>query len=92
MRSQGNICGSVKQEKELFKRKRILKEELKKLGWTSRRLEKKPKGCKQKIDIAERLRRETTIAINEVATLVHMGSRNYVNYLLYNKRVSNNKV
>jgi REP element-mobilizing transposase RayT len=56
------------------KAERIVREELRKLGWTARELRKARKGASEKVAIALRLRRETTISLKWMAGRLQMGS------------------
>jgi hypothetical protein len=62
---------------------RIVGEELKKLGWTAADLEQRRKGDIEKVRMAERLRRETTMSLACVAQRLHMGTKTHLSHLLY---------
>ena len=56
------------------KARRILNEELDKLGWTGAELAGRAKGDVRKIRIAQRLRAETAATLKWIATELHMGT------------------
>ena len=56
------------------KARRILNEELDKLGWAGAELAGRPKGDARKIRIARRLRAETAVTLKWIATELHMGT------------------
>ncbi len=58
--------------------RRILNEELDKLGWTGAELPKRAKGDARKIRIAQRLRAETSVTLKWIATELHMGTWTHV--------------
>ena len=62
---------------------RIVGEELKRLGWTAADLKQRRKGDVEKVRMAERLRRETTMSLAWVAQRLHMGTKTYLSHLLY---------
>ena len=51
-----------RQESAQAKAERIIREELKRQGWTERTLEQRHKGDVKKLRMAERLLKETTMA------------------------------
>jgi hypothetical protein len=71
------------QESALEKARRLLSEELDKLGWKEEHLLKHPKGALQKVEIALRLRKETTMTLAWVAEHLHMGTKSHLAHLLY---------
>jgi transcriptional regulator with XRE-family HTH domain len=60
------------------KARRILKEELDKLGWTGAELAKRAKGQVRKIQIAGRLRAETAVTLKWIAKELHMSTWTHV--------------
>ena len=56
------------------KAERIIREELKRLGWKERNLIVRRKSDAGKLAIAGRLRRETTLTIGKIAQRLHLGS------------------
>ena len=55
------------------KAQRIVREELAALSWTARDLRSAPKGAKEKVKIARRLRVETTMSLKWIAEHLEMG-------------------
>ena len=64
----------------------ILKKELKARGWKETDLMERRKGDPEKIKMAVRLRRETTMTLRWVATKLQMGSWTYLSNLLGQER------
>ena len=60
---------------------KLVKEELKRLGWREAELEKRRKGDPGKAAIAARLRAETTMTADWIARRLQMGSESYVRKL-----------
>jgi REP element-mobilizing transposase RayT len=71
------------------KGERIIREELKRLGWRKSELSKRPKGDPAKLAIADRLRRETTLALPWIAARLHAGTWKSLNAQLYRWRKTN---
>ena len=81
-------CGPEAAEAEIResgerKARRLVQTELRALGWSSRDLDRRPKGDPEKVRIALRLRRETTMTLEWIAQALHMGVREYVAHLLH---------
>ena len=68
------------------RRKRIIAEELKRWRWQEADLKTRPKGDPVKVALAGRLRAETTITVGWIAERRAMGTRGYLNHLLYRRR------
>ena len=66
----------------LAKAERIAHEELHNLNWTADELRGRRKSDPQKIRIAERLRRETTMTLKWIASRLCMGAATHVASLL----------
>ena len=47
---------------------------MRRLGWTEAELEARRKGDPAKLAIAARLRKETTLSLKAIASLVHLGA------------------
>jgi hypothetical protein len=62
---------------------RIVSEALRKLRWTEKDLEERRKGDVQKVRIARRLRRETTVTLKWIAERLRMGTWTHVANRLY---------
>ena len=67
------------------KAKRVVREEMERLGWKEEDLPERRKGDKGKIAAARRLRQETTMSLKWIAQRLHMGSWTYVSNLLHEK-------
>jgi hypothetical protein len=60
----------------------IVQKELKRLRWTERELRRRRKGDRGKVQIAARLRRETTMTLRWIAERLQMGAWTHVSNLL----------
>jgi hypothetical protein len=56
------------------KAERLVREGLRKLGWTEAELAKRPKGEREKLELAVQLRRETTMPLKWIAERLRMGT------------------
>jgi len=56
---------------------------MKRLGWKQADLEARPKGDREKLKLAVRLREETTVTVKWIAERLKMGTWTHLNYLLY---------
>ncbi|SRR6266581_1259076 len=65
------------------KAEQIVQQELQQLGWGPLELKGHAKGHLQKIRIAKRLRRETTMTLKWIANRLQMGVATHVAHLLY---------
>ena len=54
--------------------------------WQEADLKTRPKGDSVKVDLAARLRAETTMTVGWIAERLAMGTRGYLNHLLYRRR------
>ena len=70
---------------------RIIAAELKRGRWTAAELQSRAKGDPAKVALAARLRAETTMTVGWIAERLHMGSRGYLNHLLYRRRQSDHE-
>jgi REP element-mobilizing transposase RayT len=66
--------GELKRETAQAKAERIIGEELKKRHWTEGDLKQRAKSDPEKLALAARLRRETTLTMAQVAARLHLGS------------------
>ena len=73
-----NHYGRERGEAAESKAKRIVKEELRRLGWSEGELQRRRKGDVEKIRIARRIRRETTMSLKWIAASLAMGTWTYV--------------
>ena len=64
----------------------IIAEELKLGRWHEADLKTRPKGDSVKVALAARLRAETTMTVGWIAERLAMGTRGYLNHLLYRRR------
>jgi REP element-mobilizing transposase RayT len=64
----------------------IIAEELKRGRWQEAELKIRPKGDPVKVALAARLRAETTMTVGWIAERLAMGTRGYLNHLLYRRR------
>ena len=72
----------VRQETDLQKANRLICEKLSSVGWDHARLMKEHKGHPIKVQLARKLRRETTMSMKWIGAELSMGSWGYVNQLL----------
>jgi len=75
--------GAERQESAQAKAERLTAGELKRQRWTEQTLEQKRKGDPVKLEIARRLRRETTMTLAWIATRLRMGTKTHLAHLLY---------
>ena len=74
--------GAQRQETGEVKAERLVREELKKLGWQEGDLAKSRKGAPAKVRIARRVRQETTMTLAWIAKRLQMGMWTHVSNLL----------
>ena len=77
-----NHYGAQRQETGMQKAERIVREELKRMGWSEEELRGRAKGHPGKVVIARRLRQETTVSLKWIAEGLAMGTWTYVSNLL----------
>ena len=63
----------------------MVRERLKRLGWNEADLEARAKGDRQKLKLAVRLRKETTVTAQWIAQRLHLGTWTHLNHLLYGR-------
>ena len=78
--------GVERQESQAAKAERVVKEELRRRGWTESTLGERRKGDAEKVRLAVRLRQETLVTVAWIAQRLKMGSAANVNTLLYRWR------
>ena len=78
--------GAERAETEEAKAERIIAAELKRRKWKGTELQTRPKGDAGKVALAARVRAETTMTVGWIAERLGMGSRGYLNHLLYRRR------
>ena len=76
-------AGELRRETAEAKGERIIDEELQRLGWSGRDLIMRRKNDPDKLALAVRLRRETTLSIKAIAARVHLGTPNTANMRLH---------
>jgi putative transposase len=76
-------AGELRHETAQAKGERIIAEELQRLGWSESDLIMRRKNDLDKLAIATRLRRETTLSIKIIAARVHLGTSNTANARLH---------
>ena len=64
----------------------IIAEELKRGRWQEADLKTRPKGDSVQVALAARLRAEKTMTVGWIAECLAMGTRGYLNHLLYRRR------
>ena len=74
--------GMERQETATARAERLLAEELRQRGWTARQLEARRKGDREKVQMARRLRGETTMTLDWIASRLHMGAAGYAAHCL----------
>ena len=79
--------GAELRESAEAKAERIMVEELRRLGWTEDELKRQRKGHRWKVQMARRLRAETTMSLKWIAGRLAMGSGSMVTHCLRQKRV-----
>jgi putative transposase len=77
-----NHYGAERRETGVQKAERILREELQRLDWPEEELRAQRKGHGAKVQIARRLRQETTMSLKWIAQRLQMGTWTYVSNLL----------
>ncbi len=92
-RLHGNLgpdhAGQIRQEANQARAEAIIAAELRKLGWEEAGLSQGAKVDAGKLALAARLRRETTLTIQQIADRLHMGTRKSVSPKLQAWRRSN---
>jgi len=76
--------GELRRETAEAKAERIVAEELRRLGWRGAELATRRKGDPDKLAIAARLRKETTLSLKAIAARVHLGTSKSANARLHN--------
>ena len=75
--------GEEIRESAQAKAERLVLEELKKLRWGQEELGSRRKGDEEKVRIALRLRKETTMTLSWIAQRLEMGTKTHLSHLLY---------
>jgi hypothetical protein len=82
-------AGELKRESAETKAERIIRQELKRLGWQDGELSERPKSEPAKLALAARLRRETTLTLPWLAARLHAGTWKSLNAKLHRWRKLN---
>ena len=80
--------GAERAETDVAKAERIIAQELKRRKWKAAEFQARPKGDAEKVAVAARLRAETTMTAGWIAERLSMGTRGYLNHLLYRRSKS----
>ncbi len=83
---RGGHYGPELREADELHAERLVQEELRRRGWAEEELARRRKGDPQKVRIAWRLRRESTMTLKWIAHRVRMGSWTHVSNCLVLKR------
>ena len=78
-----NHFGAQRVESQEDQAERLVGKELRRRRWNEAELCRRSKGDAGKVEIAQRLRRETLVTIQWIARRLVMGSVGYVNHRLY---------
>ena len=76
-------AGQLRRERAEAKAERIVAEELQRLGWPETELAARRKRDPDKLAVAARLRRETTLTLRAIAARVHLGTSRSANARLH---------
>jgi REP element-mobilizing transposase RayT len=69
--------GEERQETDTARAQRVLAEEMRRRGWNPGDIMRRRKGDKEKVKMAARLRRETTMTLDWIAQELNMGAAGY---------------
>ena len=83
---QAQHCGEERAETAEALAERIIAKQLKRGRWQEADLKTRPKEDSVKVALAARLRAETTMTVGCIAECLAMGTRGYLNHLLYRRR------
>jgi REP element-mobilizing transposase RayT len=84
-----NHSGRMRQEAGGRRAEGIIARELKRLGWKEGELSKRAKSDPGKVELAGKLRRETTLTLGQIAQRLHMGTRNTLRTNLQERKGAN---
>jgi hypothetical protein len=88
LRMEGGLgehhSGELHRQAAGAKAERIVAAELRRLGWKAGDLEERRKNDPDKLEIAARLRRETTLSVKEIAARMPLGTSKGANRNLHN--------
>ena len=69
----------------------MIAEGLKRRRWQEAGLRTRPRGDAENVALAARLQGETTMTVGKIAERLELGTRGYLNHLLYRQRKSGGK-
>ena len=75
--------GEEVRESEAAQAERVVKSELKRLGWREGELGKRRKGDPETVRLARFLRENTTMTLSKIAERLQMGAAGHLSHLLY---------
>jgi hypothetical protein len=78
--------GQLRLEMAQAKAERIITEELGRLGWRETDLAAQHKHDPDKIQLAQRLRKETTLSVRQIAERLHLGTPKSASFRLLSSR------
>ena len=78
--------GQERQESDVEKAERVVREELKWRRWTEEALARRAKRDAGKLKIAARLRAETAVTVKWIAARLQLGTPGHLHHLLYGQR------
>jgi hypothetical protein len=76
-------AGELRLESAEARAERIIAEGLRRLGWTEEELARRRKNDPGKMELALRLRRETTLTVKKIAARAHLGTSYTANKRLH---------
>jgi hypothetical protein len=82
-RSSDYVAGDEIKESEEQKAERIIRGQMRLLGWTNRDLANTLKGDPRKVEIAKLVRQQTTMTLKWIATRLQMGTWTHVANRIY---------
>src|ERR1043165_1993420 len=89
---RGDHYGPELREADLVHAERILKDQLRKRGWTQAELSCRRKGDPQKVQMAGQLRAQTTMTLKWIAQRLKMGTWTHVSNCLVQQRKKDKSV
>ena len=78
--------GELRMETAQAKAQRIIAEELARLGWQEAEMAARRKQDPDKVQLAQRLRKETTLSVRQIAERLHLGTPKSASFRLLSKR------
>ena len=88
---RGDHYGPELREADALHAERLVGEELRRRGWTEADLTRRRKGDAEKVQIAWRLRRESTMTLKSIARRLNMGAWTHLSNRLVQMRRENEK-